>query len=303
MSSWGTCDPAAPTSALITTSEEARDCLAAVDAQAEHLEINSSGVCIKLRRFGSGPPLVLLHGGHGSWMHWVRNVDELAKSHSVWIPDMPGYGDSDSPIGSDLNAVLEPILVSLTAAIGKSEEISLIGFSFGGLVSAHLASSCPQVRRLALVGAAGHGTRRRPRGELLSWKAFAEKNQRDDLLQVMRHNLGLHMFSESTTVDPLALELHTRSCLRTRFRSRPLSRSGDLKKTLEKYDGALLSLWGEDDVTATPSDAVMSLYEAYPKSKNIVVTGSGHWLPYEKAEIFNSLVIRWLNGSSQGDLQ
>jgi pimeloyl-ACP methyl ester carboxylesterase len=26
------------------------------------------------RSWGSGPPLLLLHGLHGSWMHWVRNV-------------------------------------------------------------------------------------------------------------------------------------------------------------------------------------------------------------------------------------
>jgi len=28
-------------------------------------------------------PLVLLHGGSGSWTHWVRNIDALSQQHAV----------------------------------------------------------------------------------------------------------------------------------------------------------------------------------------------------------------------------
>jgi CubicO group peptidase (beta-lactamase class C family) len=37
------------------------------------------GPSVTWRRFGSGPHLVLLHGGHGSWLHWVRNIEFLAR--------------------------------------------------------------------------------------------------------------------------------------------------------------------------------------------------------------------------------
>ena len=49
------------------------------------------------REVGSGPPLVLLHGGYGSWMHWIRNVGPLARQFTVIAPDMPGLGDSATP--------------------------------------------------------------------------------------------------------------------------------------------------------------------------------------------------------------
>jgi pimeloyl-ACP methyl ester carboxylesterase len=42
---------------------------------------------------GAGPTL-LLHGGTGSWTHWVRNIEPLARQFSVVVPDLPGMGES-----------------------------------------------------------------------------------------------------------------------------------------------------------------------------------------------------------------
>ena len=47
--------------------------------------------------WGRGEPLVLLHGGTGSWLHWVRNVEPLARDFTVLVPDLPGSGESASP--------------------------------------------------------------------------------------------------------------------------------------------------------------------------------------------------------------
>ena len=49
------------------------------------------------RCWGQGKPLVLLHGGTGSWMHWIRNVEALSHDMMVVVPDLPGSGESASP--------------------------------------------------------------------------------------------------------------------------------------------------------------------------------------------------------------
>ena len=47
---------------------------------------------------GSGKPtLLLFHGGSGSWIHWIRNVQPLSQHFTVYAADMPGLGDSDPP--------------------------------------------------------------------------------------------------------------------------------------------------------------------------------------------------------------
>ena len=77
-------------------------------------------------------PLILLHGGHGSWEHWVKNIEFLAEHFQIFVPDMPGFGDS-SFFGGDLQSgMLSPLLASLNDLVGSDRAIQIAGFSFGG---------------------------------------------------------------------------------------------------------------------------------------------------------------------------
>ena len=49
------------------------------------------------RTWGDGPALVLLHGGSGSWTHWVRNIAHFERDYRVIAGDLPGLGDSPDP--------------------------------------------------------------------------------------------------------------------------------------------------------------------------------------------------------------
>src|SRR5258705_3698900 len=63
------------------------------------------------RRWGSGRPVVLIHGGAGSWLHWIRNVEALSQSRTVWVPDLPGFGDSDLPADNLDADTLAPFVI------------------------------------------------------------------------------------------------------------------------------------------------------------------------------------------------
>src|SRR5439155_429597 len=54
-----------------------------------------------VHRSGSGPDLVLFHGGMGSWKHWIRNIEPLATRFTVHALDHPSYGDS-APVFREL---------------------------------------------------------------------------------------------------------------------------------------------------------------------------------------------------------
>jgi haloacetate dehalogenase len=52
---------------------------------------------IRLRRGGSGPPLLLLHGNPQTHMMWHAVAPELARRFTVICPDLRGYGGSLKP--------------------------------------------------------------------------------------------------------------------------------------------------------------------------------------------------------------
>src|SRR3954467_15240754 len=90
-------------------------------------------------------PLVLLHGGSGSWAHWIRNVEALAAAgRRVVVPDLPGFGDSARPPeGQDADAVAAAVAERLAGMVGEAP-VDIAGFSFGGLCGALIAAAQPQ---------------------------------------------------------------------------------------------------------------------------------------------------------------
>jgi pimeloyl-ACP methyl ester carboxylesterase len=243
---------------------------------------------------GNGPPLVLLHGGHGNWQHWARNIEALATRFTVWVPDMPGYGDSDTPPEPTMVSLVNLLHATLDQLLGAATPVRLAGFSFGGLVAATLATQRPHIDRMALLGPGGHGGPRRPAGELLSWRAAKESGDEQALEQVMRHNLGLHMLHAPESIDDEAVRIHTEACLSTRFYSKGISHAGGLAAALAQYAGPLLLAWGEHDVTAVPEVAVRTFSQGRADCETHIVPAAGHWVQFEGAEQVNRLLLKWL---------
>lgn len=277
----------------IEISHEASRQIAQIEDTGTRVRSGLPGNAVAWRCFGEGPPLVLLHGGHGSWAHWIRNLPALAASHRLWVADLPGFGASDDPPEPTLDGLLHALLSAIDAALGEGARFGLAGFSFGGLVAAHVAARHPGVRQLALMGPGGHGSTRRPRGALQDWRAAAAARDATALKAIMRHNLLMHMLHAEAAVDDTALQLHTAACLQTRFRSKPISLAGGLKPCLDAFGGLLLLAWGEHDVTATPADAVAAMSSGHAHCEARVVPGAGHWVGYEAAETVNPLLCRF----------
>ncbi|WP_213953756.1 alpha/beta fold hydrolase [Variovorax sp. dw_954] len=276
----------------------ARAVIERIDALSTHHDPVHEGVRVRWRRFGSDAgkaPLVLLHGGHGSWMHWLRNVEALSAARAVWVPDMPGFAESGTPPApAPGEAAIDPLLKALggtlDALIGARTPICLGGFSFGGLTAAKFAVKRGAVERLFLIGSGGHATLRRLSIEMINWKKSVNREAERAALQ---HNLGALMLHDKA-FDPLAFEIHDISCHGTRFRSKDVSLSGGLQAALDALACPQLLVWGEFDVTADPRPVVAALVAGHPNREGVVIDGAGHWTQYERAAEINALLLRWL---------
>ena len=83
--------------------------VADVESRARRFETPCGDGVMVWHAWGEGPPLLLLHGSHGSWTHWIRNVDALAVSRTVWAPDIPNHGDSASTARAEHADIAEAI--------------------------------------------------------------------------------------------------------------------------------------------------------------------------------------------------
>ena len=249
---------------------------------------------VSWRQFGeaSGEPLLLIHGGHGSWMHWARNIDALAQKFSLFVVDLPGYGDSSDPHFGEFGDMIAVTAQSITQLLGANTPFQLSGFSFGGLVSANLAAHGLSVKSLALLGPGGHGGPRRERGKLVNWKRAVGD---EELREAMRFNLWAHMLYADEAIDPFALDIHTYSCLQTRFRSRGISGRGLLGPALDDFNGETLILWGAQDITCDPEYLMTNMIEPYAKRHGKILPEIGHWVQYEAPEQTNAILLDWFS--------
>src|SRR5688572_13663244 len=96
---------------------------------------------IALRTLGDGPPLLLVHGGSGSWLHWWRNIEPLSMSHRVIAIDLPGFGESnDVPADISVDEYVGMVTEAAREAAGSVRQIDVVGFSFGAFIGCGVAA-------------------------------------------------------------------------------------------------------------------------------------------------------------------
>jgi pimeloyl-ACP methyl ester carboxylesterase len=113
------------------------------------------GTRVAYDRCGTGPAIILLHGGGGKRQEWhdVGYVSRLQNDFTVITPDLRGHGESGLPtdpadyttdkMGQDILAV--------AGACGV-EQFTLLGMSYGGKISRYLAVQSERVAKLILMG-------------------------------------------------------------------------------------------------------------------------------------------------------
>ena len=103
------------------------------------------GCRIALRRAGSGPPMLILHGAADADT-WLACLTELAADHDVILPEHPGFGASDTPDWLDTIADLANFYLEFLDQLDLTG-VDLVGHDLGGWIAAELAVSNPRIIR------------------------------------------------------------------------------------------------------------------------------------------------------------
>jgi pimeloyl-ACP methyl ester carboxylesterase len=232
-----------------------------------------------LRREGTGPALVLLHGIGSNAESWLPLVGALPADADIVAWWAPGYGESapvapKSPAPEDYAARLAPVLDALNL-----HRVAIVGHSLGCLFAGAFALAHPsRVAALALLSPAlGYGV---PPGAALPDKVQARL---DDLVA-----LGPEEFAARRAArlvhDAAALPSVRAAMAQVNLAGYAQAvhalGSGDLLRDAPRLPQALVAC-GEQDVV-TPPDNARALRAALAGGSLHIVPGAGHALPQEK---------------------
>lgn len=292
-------DDAAGSAAHLPGAAAAEALLARIDAAARRVETPCGDGSMVWRVWGEGPPLVLFHGGSGSWRHWVRNIEALAAQRTLICPDLPGLGESAMPAPAlDPAPIAAEVRAGLAQVLGEGVRYDLAGFSFGALLAGHLSAQAgPELASVTLVGAGALGLPR-PRTELVK----VRDKQGEDRLAAHRANLEILMVADPRSVDALALVIQEYNTRHARFRSRGFAHTASLKDAVAQARCPVALLYGERDAIAWPDmeSRFAALRSVQPEAWTGVIPGAGHWVAYEAAASFNAMLLDMLARRGRG---
>jgi 4,5:9,10-diseco-3-hydroxy-5,9,17-trioxoandrosta-1(10),2-diene-4-oate hydrolase len=276
--------------------------------------VTVAGKPIFVAEAGGGAPVVMLHGGGpgaSGVSNYSRNIDALAQQFRVIVPDMPGYGRSAKGIDqSDPFGYLADTIRGLLDELGIATA-HLIGNSLGGAAALRLAMDTPhRVDKLVLMGPGGIGTTRgAPTAGLKSLLSYygGTGPSRDKLATFIRN----YLVYDGASVPDALIDTRYTACVDPEVVADPPLRrpSGPMAlrtlwrmdltrdRRLKQLPTPTLVLWGRDDKVNRPAGGAM-LANLMPHADLVMTSRTGHWLQWERADLFNKLCVDFLSEPS-----
>jgi pimeloyl-ACP methyl ester carboxylesterase len=243
---------------------------------------------LEVIRRGAGRPLLLLHG--------MQNIDPqarflelLSQRTEVIVPSHPGFGHSPRPADFETVYDLAHLYLELIDTL-PYDQVTLVGFSFGGWLAAEIAVKCRQrLDRLILVDAFGVKISDRETPDILDVFNTAPQEVR----QRSWHNPDQWApdFNEMSDDELIVRAQNWDSlCL---YGWHPYMYNPQLKRWLRRIARPTLVLWGASDGIVTPSYG-RAYSELIPGARFEMIAEAGHHPEIEQPEAFIDRVFAFL---------
>jgi pimeloyl-ACP methyl ester carboxylesterase len=268
---------------------------------ARRLTIAGAGVHVVATGGGDGPPVLFVHGLGGSWMNWLENLPFVGAHRRALALDLPGFGESDLPVGEISITGYAALLETVCEALGLGA-VELVGNSMGGFVAAEMALRHPgRVHRLVLVDAAGISIadlRRWPARTLMRAAAVQAgwgSGQRAMLARPRLRHLAFRTIMRHPTRMPLDLLVHQAGGpgMPGFLLAMDALLSYDFRERLGEIAAPTLIVHGEEDMLVPVADA-REFARVIPDSRLVLLEDTGHVPMLERPATFNRVLGEFL---------
>jgi pimeloyl-ACP methyl ester carboxylesterase len=230
---------------------------------------------------GRGDPLLVIHGGGEGADAWMNNARELAKYYTVYIPNLPGFGESQAMEGDFDVAHFVSFIDDFADNLGL-KRFHLVGHSIGAGIALRYALKSPQnVFRLVLISSVCLGR------EVAFW------------INILV-SAGMAVLKAVSWMARLFFKPLLRQLLGIRLKlNLGLSMSdwrGQTTVLLDRLSGLMvptLVVWGGKD-PVVPARHAFAAAAAIPNCQVHIFKGCGHSVYREKLREFSQLLTDFL---------
>lgn len=258
-----------------------------VDAPGSFAELTQGVTHYQWFGGARGPVAVCVHGLTTPSFVWSQFAEELSQmGFRVLVYDLYGRGYSDRPDGHQDDAFFVQQLEDLLAQEKIADDITLFGYSMGGVIATCYAAKHPsQIRQLVLVAPAGFGgfpsglyRAMRDLGKAGDWIArtvFPRKIRESAQKLATDHPTLAHIAEgQAAEVNLRGFIPAVLSSLRNVLRD---EREYEHRK-LSRVDVPVLAIWAAED-TVIPLSGMGNLTKWNRIAVQAQVEGASHWLP------------------------
>ncbi|MGH9520176.1 MAG: alpha/beta fold hydrolase, partial [Terriglobales bacterium] len=251
---------------------EARMVLDGAQSRATTLE----GIRVHYYAMGptDGPVVVLVHGLGGRAEDWANLAPYLVRAgFRVYMPDLPGYGQSARPADFSYSVRDEAgVVVGFLDAMGL-KQVDLGGWSMGGWIAQLVAAEHPaRVKRLMLFDSAGLYVKPKWNTNLFTPRNEAEVNGLNALLTPNAQKVPGFVAKDIVRVSKQDGWVIQRAL------ATMLTGKDTTDAMLPKLAMPVLLIWGEKD-EITPVEQGETTHRLIPQSELNVISGCGHLAP------------------------
>lgn len=242
---------------------------------------------------GSGDAVIFLHGAGAGAVTWYPSLGAISKKFHVLAPDIIGYGESDKPNApynrSYFSKWLKDFLVEM-----KISKAHVVGLSQGGAIALQFTIDYPaMVDKLVLVDTAGVGAKVSflPLFSMVWMNSFPSAIANRFNAPYILHKIGNRDPNHALYSVAVIKSMGGKKAFK-QGRGAAVSKIPD--EQLQKIENETLFLWGKED-QLFPVAYGERASKVFPNAKFCVIEDAGHLPLIDQPEIFNTLLIDFLN--------
>lgn len=245
--------------------------------------------------------IILIHGsgpGVSAFANWRLVIPELSEHFKVFAPDIIGFGDTDKPEDNvySMELWLDHLIHFIETV--SSKPVYLIGNSFGGALSLHIAHRRPElIKKLILMGSVGT--------QHTISKGLDRVWGYEPSLDSMRELIKLFSYSQEAANDDELVRLRYESSIRPDSqaafeamfpapRQKILDEMSLSDNDIKTIEIETLLFHGLNDQIIPIEDTSYRLVSLLPNAQLHVFTKCGHWTQIEKTQPFIDNILTFL---------